>query len=233
MMRRCFQVVLLACLSNAAFGQGIFSDVMSGKLISPEVGVFAWYELKDTATGKKLYMRQAIVGKKEVEGKDGYYLETEVMPEVGYPIIYKMLLTGPASDPANVHEIMVKDGAQRAEHIPLDVLKEESAEEKQALRESLGKEKVATPAGEIEAEHFTLTQGESTSEVWLNESIRPMGIVKLISPEGELFLTRFGKGGADAESAIDRKLKEQETDDIKVEVNAAPSQNFSGKPAEE
>jgi len=57
-----------------------------------------------------------------------------------------------------------------------------------------------------------------------------MGIVKLVSPEGELFLTRYGKGGPDAESSLERKLKEQETDDIKVEVNAAPSRNFSGKP---
>jgi len=229
-MRTVFLVILLAVVANTAFSQGIFSDVMSGKLIAPEVGVFAWYELKDTATGKKLYMRQAIVGQKEVKGKDGFYLETEVMPEVGYPIIYKMLLTGPASDPANVHEIVVKDGTQPVEHIPLDALKQTEGEQEQALRESLGKETVTTPAGDIEAEHFTLTEGDNISEVWLNESIRPMGIVKLVSPEGELFLTRYGKGGPDAESSLERKLKEQETDDIKVEVNAAPSRNFSGKP---
>ena len=228
-MRTFFLVVVVALTSGIAFGQGIFSDVMSGKLISPEVGVFAWYELKDTATSQKLYMRQAIVGQKKVDGKKGYYLETEVMPEVGFPIIYKMLLTGPASDPANVHEIMMKDGAKRVEHIPVEILKENKGEEQKTLRESLGKETLTTPAGEIETEHFTLTQGDSTSEVWLNDDVRPMGIVQLTSPEGELLLTRFGIGGPDAESAIDRKLKEQEEVDVKVEVTPGPSRNFSGK----
>lgn len=221
-----FGIVIL--LSGAALGQGVFSDVMSGKLINPEVGVFAWYELKDTATGSKFFMRQAIVGAKQVEGKDGYYLETEVMPEVGFPIIYKMLLTGPASDPKNVHEIMVKDGAHRAERVPLDVLESDDTEV-QTLRESLGKETLTTPAGDIESEHFSLTQGDSISEVWLNDDIRPMGIVKLVSPEGELILTRFGSGGPDAESALDRKIKEQNVEDVKVEVTPGPSRNFSVK----
>lgn len=234
-MRRCLLILLVLSLSGSALGQGVFSDVMSGKLIDPEVGVFAWYELKDEATGRKLFMRQAVVGKKKVEGKDGFYLETEVMPEVGFSIIYKMLLTGPASDPANVHEIMMKDGAQPVERVPIDALKESEGEsgKEASLRESLGKEMLTTPAGEIEAEHFTLTQGDSASEVWLNDDVRPMGIVKLVSADGELLLTRFGEGGPDAESALDKKLKEQETDNVKVEVTPGHSTNFSGKTAEE
>ena len=234
-MRKCFFIMLVVSLTGTAFGQGVFSDVMSGKRIAPKVGVFAWYELKDAATGRKLFMRQAIVGEKQVEGKDGFYLETEVMPEVGFPIIYKMLLTGPASDPANVHEIMVKDGAQSVERIPIEALKEGESESKEQteLRESLGKETLATPAGDIETEHFSLTQGDSVSEVWLNNDVRPMGIVKLVSADGELLLTRFGEGGPDAESAIDRKLKEQKTDNVKVEVTPGATRNFSGKTTEE
>ena len=49
---------------------------MSGALINPEVGVFAWYELKDNESGRKLFMRQAIVGEKG-RRKKGYYLETD------------------------------------------------------------------------------------------------------------------------------------------------------------
>ncbi|MCK5860930.1 MAG: hypothetical protein KAH38_00505 [Candidatus Hydrogenedentes bacterium] len=230
-MRRCFLIILVVLLAGTAWSQNVFSDVMSGKLINPEVGVFAWYELKDASTGRNLFMRQAIVGKKEVKGKTGFYLETEVIPEVGFPIIYRMLLTGPASDPANVHEIMMKNGSQPVERVPLDALKEEETEEKPVLRESLGKETMTIAADnlELEVEHFTLTQGDNISEVWLNNDARPMGIVKLVSVDGELLLTRFGKGGADAESAIDRKLKEQERDDVKVKVSHGPTQNFSGK----
>jgi len=222
-------IVLAVAVTGAATAQGVFSDVMSGALIEPEVGVFAWYELKDTQTAQRLFMRQAIVGKRQVGGKTGYYLETEVMPEVGFPIIYRMLLTGPATDPANVHEIMVKDGTQPVEHLSLDILEEDDDEQEAALRESLGKEMLKTPAGEIECEHFTITRGENANEVWLNDDVRPMGIVKMVGADGELILTRFGKGGPDAESAIERKLREQEADDLKVEVSPGHSRNFSGK----
>ncbi len=235
-MRRCVVIAVLLAAGTAS-GQGVFSDVMSGKLINPEVGVFARYELVDNATGQKLYVRQAIVGEKQVADTVGYYLETEVMPEVGFPIVYRMLLTGPATDPANVHEIMVKDGTHPVTSVPVDMLleEEESDDEGQpSLRDSLGTATVSTPAGTLETEHFSISRGDRTTKVWANDDVRPMGIVKMVSDDGELRLTGYGKGGADAESAIDRNLREQERDDVKVEVTpGGPTRNFSGRASEE
>jgi hypothetical protein len=228
-------ILVAICVVLAVFNagaQGVLSDIMSGALINPEVGVFAWYELKDVATGKKLFMRQAIVGEKDIEGKTGYYLETEVVPEIGFPIIYKMLLTGPASTVENVHEILVKEGIEPPESLPLDVLKTEEVASSDGERTSSGKEQVPTPAGDIEAEHFTIAQGETKTEVWVNDAIRPMGIVKMVSAEGELVLTRYGKGGTDAESAMDRKPPEEKPTDVTVRVEPSPKRNFSGKPKE-
>lgn len=219
--------ILLASLNGSA--QGVLSDVMSGALINPEVGVYAWYELKDAETGQKLFMRQAIVGQKEVNGKPGYYLETEVVPEIGFPVIYKMLLTGPASAVENVHEIVVKEGMEPAETLPLDVLKSDTPSEETGSRTSIGREQVATPAGDIDAEHFTITQGSQKTEVWVNDTIRPMGIVKMVSEDGELVLTRHGKGGADAESALNRKIPEEKTNDVTVRVEAGPKRNYTGR----
>ncbi len=228
-MRMCVFAAVVFLATGVAVGQDIFSDVMSGKLINPEVGVFAWYELIDAETDQKLYMRQAIVGKKQVAGKTGYYLETEVMPAVGFPIIYRMLLTGPATDPANVHEIMVKDGTQPIATLPPDILGEDDSEEEAAVREALGTETVTTPAGALETEYFSVNRGDHTTKVWANDDVRPMGIVKMVSAAGELVLTRFGTGGPDAESAIDRMLREQESGDVRVEVTPGPSRNFSGR----
>ena len=91
-MRLLLTGVMLVVAAATAAAEGVLSDIMSGALVDPEVGVFAWYELKDTGTGSKLFMRQAIVGQKEVDGKTGYYLETEVVPEIGFPVIYRLLL---------------------------------------------------------------------------------------------------------------------------------------------
>ena len=224
--------VLAACaalIAANAGAQGALSDIMSGALINPEVGVYAWYELKDAESGRKLFMRQAIVGSKQVAGKTGYYLETEVVPEIGFPVIYRLLLTGPASAVENVHEIMVKEGPEPPESLPVDVLSPEEAPTAESVRTSMGMERIATPAGDLEAEHFVITQGELKTEVWVNDAIRPMGIVKMTSPEGELLLTRHGLGGADAESALERKTPDEKQHDVTVRVEPGPKRNFTGR----
>lgn len=225
-------LVTMMCILLAGWNagaQGVLSDIMSGALINPKVGVYAWYELKDNESGRKLFMRQAIVGEKEVNGKTGYYLETEVVPEVGFPIVYKMLLTGPATSVENVHEIMVREGMQPPENLPLDVLKAETGQDAKDTRTSSGMEKLATPAGDLEAEHFVIEEAGGKTEVWVNDEIRPMGIVKLVSPEGDLLLTRHGEGGPDAESAMDRTAPEGKADEVTVRVDASPKKNFTGK----
>ncbi len=232
-MRVCVCAIMLVMLCGSVMAQGALSDIMSGKLINPEVGVFAWYDLKDAATGQRLFMRQAIVGKKQVGSQTGYYLETEVMPEIGFPIIYKMLLTGPASDPANVHEIVVKDGMHPAETLPVNMLEDAVENDEPETRESQGVETVSTPAGAVEAEHFLISKNDAQTELWVNDDIRPMGIVKMVNADGELVLNRFGTGGPDAESALDRKIEHPKTEDIKVRISPGPAKNFSGRSAPE
>jgi len=110
--------VALAFLCAAAQGQGVISDVFSGSLVNPKVGAWAWYDINGgrTADGGVIRlgaMRLAIVGEEKVRDKQGYWLEMEYVPSVGYPSVYKMLLTGPAKDPANVHK-MFRAGRTRA-----------------------------------------------------------------------------------------------------------------------
>ncbi len=232
-MRVCLYTVVLTLFSGGVMAQGALSDIMSGKLINPEVGVFAWYDLKDAETGQRLFMRQAIVGRKQVGSQTGYYLETEVMPEIGFPIIYKMLLTGPASDPANVHEIVVKDGTHPAETLSVNMLEGAFDDDEKETRESQGVVTISTPAGNIEAEHFLISKNGLQTEIWVNDDIRPMGIVKMINADGELVLNRFGTGGPDAESALERKMEHPETEDVKVRISPSHSKNFSGRSAPE
>lgn len=228
-MRIVLVSLCLLVLSFSAAGQGVFQDIMSGSLINPETGVFSWYELKDAEDGRTLFVRQAIVGEKRVSGKKGFYLETEIIPEVGFPLVYKMLLTGPATDKNNVHEILVREGFNEAESVPLDNLENPVEEGPEAVRTSLGTETVTTPAGDLEAEHFTIEKDGEKTEVWISDSVRPMGIVKMVSHDGELLLTRSGQGGEDGTSAFDRRPPEDITPDVKVRIESGPTRNFGGK----
>jgi len=181
--------------------QGIMSDLMSGKLINPEVGAYAWYNLKDKTTGQEFFLRQAIVGMEKVNRKDAYWFETELVPRVGFPSIYKMLLTGPASDPKNVHRLVVREGEGAVQEISL----EEGAdwkEEKELTREALGMETLTIPGGDIQAEHYIIKDGEPATEIWISEQVPPMGLVKMTNAEGELSLQRHGVGGKDGQSAL-------------------------------
>jgi hypothetical protein len=214
-------VCLLLCIFSASsMAQGIMADVLAGKLVEPEVGVFAWYELNDAATKKKLFLRQAIVGEKKIKRKTGYWLETQIIPQVGFPVIYKMLLTGPANDAKYVHEVLVKEGQQPVRSItvnPADDLKTSS----KASRKSLGRETFKLIQDEITAEHFVVKEGDEELHVWLNDEVRPMGIVRMISPQGELMLSRFGLGGSDALPAIPEDWESQqqaEPEEPKVKV---------------
>ena len=41
-------------------------------------------------------------------------------------------------------------------------------------------------------------------DIWVNEDIRPTGIVRMVTPDGEMTLRSHGTGGEYAESAIDK-----------------------------
>ena len=226
-------VAMLASFSASA--QGIMGDVLSGNLVSPAVGAYAWYDLTDTATKKTMYVRQAIVGEEKVDKKKGYWVETEIVPQVGYPSVYKMLLTGPASDVANVHKIVAREGNGKPEEIP--VAKPENAPKSaEPERKSLGKESLPTEQGALEAEHFEWEENGHKTDLWLNESVPPMGIVKMTAPEGSMLLRRWGTGGPDGQSAMDRAAPappETGSEDVKVQVEAPAKKNFKGKSSNE
>jgi hypothetical protein len=227
-MRRlvCITGLLFAVVSGA-WAQGIVSDVFSGALIKPEPGVYAWYDLKDNTEGKTFFLRLAVVGEEKVNRKKGHWLETEVIPQVGFPAVYKMLLTGPAGDPKNIHQIIVKEGLRAPESIPVDHSTDaKTGTDSGEKRESLGKEKIATGQGEIEAEHVVITKPKQDNpaevqkmDVWLNDEVRPMGIVKMTSADGELLLQRYGKGGADGTSHMDAIKQDETPGSSEVKVN--------------
>jgi hypothetical protein len=205
MIGRLTLLAALALVPVWGSAQGLMGDVLNGALVAPTPGAFAWYRLTDRASGANYFLRQAVTGKQKVSGKTGWWLETELVPPVGYPVVYKMLLTGPASDAKNVHEIIARRGDAPVEHIKVDEVPATEGLGADQPRVSRGKTKLTTLNGEIEAEHFVIgpeDQPDRQVEVWINESLPPMGIVRMTSPEGELVLQRHGVGGKDGESVL-------------------------------
>lgn len=218
MRSACLLLAALALgLAGSCPAQGILSDLMSGKLVNPEVGAYAWYTLKDSATGQEYYLRQAVVGAEKVKRKDGYWLETELVPRIGFSSVYKMLLTGPASDPRNVHRLLVREGDGAVQEVSLEDVEGDSAG-RDAPREPAGTETLSLPAGEIATEHYVIDENGQKTELWISQTIPPMGLVKMVNGEGELVLQRFGKGGKDGQSALGSTPPTVEGGDEEVEA---------------
>jgi hypothetical protein len=213
--------VTAVVVCGAAFGQSVAGDLLAGKLVDPKVGQWAWYDVMNQANKATYAIRMAIVDEEKVAGKQGYWLEIEVVPAAGYKTISKMLLTGPASDPRNVHKVILKDGPEPAQmvDVPRDAKDESGAASK---RKSEGMENVVTKSGPVRAEHVSVRKGERAIEMWMSEDIKPCGIVRVTSPDGELILRNHGLGGPDAKTVI-----------TEVPEDAGKTSATPGKPSKE
>jgi hypothetical protein len=191
--------LLMGALGNAA-GQAALADFLAGNLVNPKVGQWAWYDIAEKATGLTYSVRQAIVGTEKVGTKTGHWFEMEVVPPVGYSQVYRMLLTGPASDPKNIHKMVIEDGMGPPQEIQVDSQTAEPGPMLKAKRTRVGKEAVRYLKGTIEAEHYRFEADEGKLDVWINDKVAPTGIVKIASNEGDLILRDFGVGGDDADA---------------------------------
>ncbi len=221
-------VFAVCCLmATPALAQSPMSQLLSGQLINPRNGVWAWYELNDTATGEKYFLRQAIVGEEREGKKAGYWLEVQVRPQVGFATTYKMLLTGPASDPANVRRIYYQAGNEPVQRIEPESLESQEPVETPQL-DPLNQQTIDTPNGPIVANYYKLEDG---TEFWLSDAVPPMGIVRFKSAEGELRLQRFGEGGPDAATALPTEEDKPQEKDGKKAPKGKEQQEVQPAPA--
>lgn len=221
--------------SQAAWSQDIVSDLFGGKLIKPKAGQWVWYTVTD-AQGEELYaLRQAVIGEEKVGRQTGYWIEFEIIPQIGYKTFYKVLLTGPASDPRSIQRILVREGFGPSQEVPVQPDGGGQQEPSRPKRKSHGIETVSTGAGPLRAEHIEVTQGDRVVHLWVDEKVRPTGIVRMQTPSGEMVLRSYGSGGEYGASAIDKPIipseaqvgtdteeKPQENMEIQEEKDAVP-----------
>jgi len=180
--------------------------VVRGEVIARDQGIFAWYDLQDFQSGDTLFMRQAILGADKKNKAEGVWLETEIVPRVGFPVLYKVLIESTGDKAGRILDGQVREGYDPPR--PLD-LKNLDALPGGDLAggqiEVVGAESVDTPSGPVNACHVKVIKPDGKNiELWVAENVTPTGIINMRTPEGEMKLRFFGKGGADGSSAMDR-----------------------------
>ncbi|HUJ39059.1 MAG TPA: DUF4412 domain-containing protein [Candidatus Acidoferrales bacterium] len=159
----------------------------------PVVGQGAAYEMKGHDSGVK-EMEIAVVGKEDYQGQTGYWLETSFQGSEHGPGAVKMLMVMEGANPGAKRMIMMMNGqayefpmnnpmmgSRMAQSAPHDIRTDKSIAR-------VGTETITVPAGTFSCEHYRATDG--SSEFWISDKVSPWGLVKSVSKENTMILTR-------------------------------------------
>jgi len=156
----------------------------------PVVGAGAEYAVEMQGQPKSS-MELSIVGKEQVNGKDGYWLEMGManphmggmmymkmlyVVDNGTVVVSRMLMQMPNG---NVMEMPVQ-GAQKRPPQSADITRE---------MERVGNETLTTPAGTFSCVRWRKKDG--SSDIWLSEKVVPWGFAKLVSKNTTMTLQRL------------------------------------------
>lgn len=204
------QLVILLALLAAAAAPGRAQDNCLAQIKLPPVG--RWAEYKALYNKKDPYtVRYAVIGTEKRGGKSMEWVELRMTGEnTDHNMVYQMLVPGSLTEMGNVQDIVFKTGDRPAMKMNSMMMKMIRGQlEKQNLYSEVckdvtlvGKEKVAVPAGQFEAQHYHSAKYNADS--WVAPSV-PFSLIKASGENHQMELTAQGDG---AKSSITEKPQE-------------------------
>jgi hypothetical protein len=159
----------------------------------PVVGAGAQYEVT-TKKNEKVNWAYAVVDKEAVGGAEGYWLEMRLEGGKEGGMVMKHLLVVRGGK-AEVKRMIVQTPGQPPMEMPMGMMggmmpRGQQAASEQNLGERVGTETVTVPAGTFLCEHYRSKSGKTPADVWVSTKISPYGLVKMVSEDSTLVLTK-------------------------------------------
>jgi hypothetical protein len=159
----------------------------------PVVGAGAQYEVT-TKKNEKVNWAYAVVGKEAVGGAEGYWLEMRLEGGKEGGMVMKHLLVVRGGK-AEVKRMIVQTPGQPPMEMPMGMMggmmpRGQQAASEQNLGERVGTKTVTVPAGTFLCEHYRSKSGKTPADVWVSTKISPYGLVKMVSEDSTLVLTK-------------------------------------------
>jgi hypothetical protein len=180
---------VMATVTMAQMGRG---PSMPNGLLTPTVGAGAVYETT-TADGTKTNAEFAIVGREQVNGKDGFWMEMSMTsPKMG-AMVTKTLIVPDGSNTTSTRTIM-QMGSGPAMELPAQMMSHMNGGQQQSLGDIRGKadlvgtETVTTPAGTFVCQHYRMKDG--SGDTWVSAKAAPLGVVKHQGTDASMVLTK-------------------------------------------
>lgn len=173
-----------ACAWAQFMGRGGPHPPKMPGLFTPVVGSGAQYQM--TAPEGNSDFSYAVVGKEQVDGQEGYWLEirttTSKMPgetvmkqlvvmSGSHPEIKRMIMQPPGHPPMEMPEGMMQMMRQQTPS------GQESGHGSPGQK--IGEENVSVPAGTFACEHYRKQENGTTVNYWISSKVAPYGVVKM------------------------------------------------------
>ncbi len=188
-----FTTLALAVPLAAQMGFGPKPPSLSG-IWHPVVGAGAAYDMTDR-DGKKTQMEITVVGKDDMAGKAGFWLEMAMAnAQIGGTIYVKtlmsvndagvtsgrMIMQMPGRPPMEMDMSTNPGGRQMQQTTPANIADK---------AELVGTETITVPAGTFSCMHYKMKDG--SSDAWVSEKVGPWGLVKSQGKETSMVLSKI------------------------------------------
>jgi len=156
---------------------------------SPTVGSGAAYQMEGKAGKNEIEI--TIVGKEDVDGKTGYWVEMAMNGPGGNGQMYAKNLMVTDGKSASIAKMVVQIPGQGPMEMPGAMMNRGQAPPSTDTREQgehVGTENVTTPGGTFSCEHYKAKDG--SWDVWLSPKVTPWGLVKSTSNDMTMTVVR-------------------------------------------
>ena len=185
-------VVALAAPLAAQMGMGPQVPTLSG-IWRPVVGSGSTYEI--TREGKNTSIEFTVLGKEDLAGKTGYWVEMSMSNlKEGGDVIIKILETVDGNTISYSKWVMQMPGQQPMEMDPnmMNVggrgIRQYQDADFRDKAESVGTESITVPAGTFSCEHFRMKDG--SGDAWISDKVSPWSVVKTQDKLRTMVLTK-------------------------------------------
>ncbi len=177
-------------------GMGRGPQAPTPTLQNPVVGSGAEYQMN--MKGKDMDVAYAIVGKEDVNGNPGVWLETRMQSaELGGEMVTKMLMVTSGPEAGMKRMITQAPGQPPMEMggFMMNMMKphetQQSGGGKPDYGELVGTESVTVPAGTFVCQHFRKQEKSGQVDYWVATQVASFGWVKMTGPDVTLVLKRI------------------------------------------
>jgi hypothetical protein len=161
----------------------------------PVIGSGAAYDRTMTGSGEKMQIELTVVGKDDVAGKTGYWLEFAVtdakMP--GGQMMMKELMTV-SDEGVGATKIVMQQPGQGPMEMDLNGnpmgrgMTQYTPSDIRDKAEVAGTESITVPAGTFSCQH--IRQKDGSSDVWISDKVSPWSLVKYQDSKSTMVLTK-------------------------------------------